>query len=97
MDIPEPQANVFTVYSKSGCPNCLKVKQLLKNNSINYTVIDCDEYLLENKDTFLQFISNLIKKDYKMFPMVFDGTTFIGGFAETNKYIEKLLDFDMSF
>ena len=97
MDIPKPQANVFTVYSKSGCHNCLKVKQLLKKNSIIHNVIDCDEYLLEDKDTFLQIMFNFIKKEYKLFPIVFDGTTFIGGFAETNKYIEQLLDFDMAF
>jgi len=97
MENLEPLANEFTIYSKSGCPNCIKVKQLLKEKQIKFTVVDCDEFLLEDKDMFLQTIQTFIGKEYKMFPMVFDNKKFIGGFLETNKYIEKILDFDITF
>lgn len=97
MEIEEPVDNIFTVYSKSGCPNCVNVKKLLKEKHIHFKIIDCDEYILENKEEFLQCIERLAKKEYKVFPMVFDGTTFIGGFNETSKHIEKILDFDISF
>jgi glutaredoxin len=95
-DIPEPLANEFTVYSKSGCPNCTKVKHLLKEKNLTFSVIDCDEYLLEDKTAFLQWMENLIGKEYKLFPMVFDNKKFIGGFNEVNKYVETILVFDVN-
>jgi glutaredoxin len=97
MEIPEPKNNQFTIYSKSGCPNCIKVKKLLQEKQIIFTVIDCDEFILENKETFLQFIHNLAKKEYKFFPMVFDNGHFIGGFTDTVEYVENILNFNESF
>ena len=29
--------------------------------------------------------------------MVFDNTKFIGGFKETSEYLDKILDFDVTF
>lgn len=97
MEFPHPEKGKITVYSKSGCINCTKVKNLLKDKSMAFNVIDCDEFILENKEEFLAFIQSLIGKEYKMFPMVFDNEKFIGGYNETNKYLEQLLDFDISF
>ena len=37
----------FTIYTKSGCGNCIKVKTLLDENKIKYNKIECDEYLIE--------------------------------------------------
>ena len=97
MEFPYPQKDQITIYSKSGCINCTKVKSLLKDKSMAFNIIDCDEFLLEHKQEFLAFIQTLIGKEYKMFPMVFDNNKFIGGFNETNKYLEQFLDFDISF
>lgn len=97
MEFPYPQKEQITVYSKSGCINCTKVKKLLKEKSLAFNVIDCDEFILENKEEFLSFLKSIIGYEYKMFPMVFDNQKFIGGFVETNKYLEQLLDFDISF
>ena len=101
MEFIEPEKGKFTVYSKSGCSNCLKVKNLLKTNFLAFIVIDCDEYLLDKRDEFLNFIQNKTGKEFKTFPIVFDNGKFIGGFTETVKYVtelqEKLLDFDLSF
>lgn len=100
MEFPYPEKGQITVYSKSGCINCTKVKTLLKDKSMAFNIIDCDEFLLEYKDEFLSFIQTLIGKEYRIFPIVFDNNQFIGGFNETNKYFtslqEKMLDFDMS-
>jgi glutaredoxin len=96
MKFPIPEGQI-TVYSKSGCINCTKIKTLLKDKHLAFKVIDCDEFILENKEEFLLFIQQLIGKEYKIFPIVFDNNTFIGGYNETVKYIEKLLDFDMAF
>jgi hypothetical protein len=97
MEISEPKKGEFTVYSKSGCVNCFKVKKLLKDKSLLFSVVDCDEYLLEDKEVFLQFIQKHSGKQHNSFPMVFDGLNFVGGFTETNKYVELLLSFDMTF
>ena len=90
MEFIKPFPTGFTIYSKSGCPNCNKVKLLLKEKNLLFSIIDCDEYILENKDFFLLFIKELINKEWKTFPIVFDNGKFIGGYQETQKYIDKL-------
>lgn len=101
MEFPIPEKNQITVYTKSSCINCTKVKKLLKDQSFTFNIIDCDEFILENKEEFLAFITNLIGKEYRMFPMVFNNGKFIGGYNETVSYFtslqDKLLDFDISF
>ena len=98
MDFEKPNESGFTVYSKSGCPNCIKVKALLKEKKLLFSVVDCDEYLIEDKDNFLLFIEQTAKQSCKLFPMVFNDSTFIGGFNETKDFIDKtLLSFEESF
>jgi glutaredoxin len=96
--IIKPHSNNFTVYTKSNCVYCLKLKQLLKDYDINFIEVNCDEYLTENKNIFLLFIKSITNKNYNTFPMVFDKGVFIGGFTETNKYLEKeYVDFNDFF
>ena len=97
MDIHQLKKGEITVFSKSGCPNCINVKKFLKEKSIKYVVVECDEFILEDKEAFLQFIKSIACKECKTFPMVFDGTTFVGGYKETIRYLEKMLDFDLVF
>ena len=97
MDIPLPKANEFTIYSKSGCINCNNVKKLLKDRQIGFTIIDCDDFLFDDKETFLNFIKETAGQECKIFPMVFHGKRFIGGFLETVTYLDKLLDFVSDF
>jgi glutaredoxin len=101
MEFPNPNPTQFTVYSKSGCPNCNKVKNLLKTNNLPFNVIDCDEFILENKEEFLLFIKTLARQECKTFPMVFTNAQFIGGYNETNNHLEciksQTLDFDVLF
>jgi glutaredoxin len=98
MEFEKPNEFGFTVYSKSGCPNCIKVKTLLKEKNLVFNVVDCDEYLIEDKENFLLFIEQTAKKSCKQFPMVFNDTNFLGGFNETKEYIDKkLLSFEETF
>jgi glutaredoxin len=94
MEIETASSTDFTIYSKSGCINCRKVKELLKNNKQIYVVIDCDDYLLEDKEFFLSFIKNCAKKECKIFPMVFHKGDFIGGYDETATYLDKINAFN---
>jgi len=93
----EPFTNKITIYSKSGCSNCLKVKDFLKSKKVDFEIINCDEYLFDNKEEFLEFIYEKAKTRCNMFPMVFDGKKYIGGLNETKLHIEKVLDFGLDF
>lgn len=91
MEFQIPSSEGFTVYSKSGCLNCNKVKYLLKEQNLNFNIVDCDDYIIDDKENFLLFIKNLSKKDSKQFPIIFHKGIFIGGYIELNAYISKLL------
>ena len=94
----EPELSKFTVYSKSGCPNCVKAKTLLKERGIPFITVDCDEYILENKAEFLRFIEKKAIIEWKTFPIIFDGTklvgSFIGGLIDLKVYLDTTLVFD---
>lgn len=95
MEIVEPISEGYTVYSKSGCINCTKVKNLFKEKHIFFLEVQCDEYLLENKENFLACIKERVKREYKIFPIVFNNGEFIGGYNEVKQNIEKIeLDFE---
>ena len=89
MEFEEPSTTVYTVYSKSGCTFCTKVKKLLLEKNFAFDFIDCDEYLLEDKEGFLKFIQDRAGKEYKTFPMIFRRGEFVGGFNETKQLIDK--------
>jgi glutaredoxin len=97
MDFEKPSATGYTIYSKSRCPFCRKAKVLLEEEP--YTIIDCDQYLADDttKQDFLQFIENLINKEYRTFPMIFKDGQFIGGFNETKIYYDKEQAFNSDF
>ena len=94
MEFISPNEKGFTVYGRSGCHYCTKVKQLLKSKEYIFSLVDCDEYVLEDKDNFLNFIKSFTDKEIKGFPMVFYDKIFIGGYNETKDYINKLQVFE---
>jgi len=89
MDYIMQNSQGYTIYSKSGCPFCTKVKRLLEKESPAPLLVDCDDYLVENKEDFLLFIQQMAGKEYKTFPMIFHNGNFLGGFTETKEYYEK--------
>ena len=94
MNIEKPVETGFTIYSKSGCPNCMRIKKILTEKKQTFIEINCDEYLIEDKDFFLYIIKNLAQKEPKVFPMIFNSGTFIGSFIETQEFLDKQLSFD---
>ena len=91
MDYQQPLKSGFTIYSKSGCINCNKVKDLLRGKNLLFSVIVCDEYILEDKDNFLLFIKEKANKEIKTFPIDFYDDIFIGGYTDTLEFINNLL------
>jgi len=90
MDFEYPSNKGFTIYSKSGCPNCNKVKHLLQDNNLTFNIVDCDEYIIEERDNFLHFIKELSQKESKEFPIIFHDGVFIGGYKNVKEYIPKI-------
>ena len=91
MQIDEPSDKSFTIYSKTNCKDCVLVKGLLDECKIPFIEINCDEYLSQDKQYFLNFIKEKAGREYKTFPMVFCDSKFVGGFLETERLI---MDFD---
>jgi glutaredoxin len=83
MQFPEPNKITYTVYTKSNCSYCDKVKTLLQDVQPPPVCVNCDEYLETCKSEFLEFIATLAGQDYKTFPMVFHGGEFVGGYSDT--------------
>jgi glutaredoxin len=94
MEFILPSKKGFTIYSKSGCSNCINIKKLLQQHNIDYLMVDCDEYLIEDREFFLQFIQNITERECKLFPIVFFDGNFLGGFKETIEYIDTYISFD---
>jgi glutaredoxin len=94
MEYTRPNESGFTIYSKSGCLQCSKVKTLLQDNKLSFNVVDCDEYILEDKQSFLFFMNSITHRDIKAFPIIFYDGTFIGGYNETKEHVAKLTCFD---
>lgn len=89
MEFEKPSDTGFTIYSKSGCPNCSHVKKVLKDFNLLFNVVDCDDYIIEDKDNFLLFIENLSQREIKQFPIIFYDGSIIGGYNETRDHIDK--------
>ena len=90
MEYIDPNETNFTIYSRSGCHYCTKVKQLLKSKSYFFTIINCDEYILEDRESFLNHMKSLTNTEIKGFPMVFYNKKFIGGYNETKDFVDNL-------
>lgn len=92
--VEEPLKKGFTIYSKNNCSYCVKVKKMLMDSQIFFLDINCDGYLSEDKEGFLSFIEERATKRHTTFPMVFKEAGFIGGFTETQEYLDTMLCFD---
>jgi glutaredoxin-related protein len=64
---------------------------------MTFTVIDCDEYLIESKPEFLNFIQELTSREWKTFPIVFNNDEFVGGYTDTKVYLENLAEKTLDF
>lgn len=97
MKFEEPSSSGYTIYSKSGCVYCNKAKRDLNTRNIVPVVIDCDEYLLEDRAGFLEFIKSKAGKEYRSFPMIFYNGAFIGGYVELQSQMVDVQSSHISF
>lgn len=93
--IPCPSNGVFTIYTKSDCVYCTKVKKLLENEKT--VLVECDFYLAENREQFLSTMDQLAKREHRTFPFVFKDETFLGGYDDTVVYMNSMISFTDEF
>jgi glutaredoxin 3 len=86
MEFPAPQSTGYTIYTKTDCSYCTKVKILLEELGHTYTAVNCDEYLAE-KEAFLTFIRGIAAKEHKTFPIIFFDGKYIGGYDDTMRFL----------
>lgn len=71
----------FIVYTKEDCPYCVKLKDFMKNNNIQY------EERVYLKDFNKTDFENLFKETEKTYPRVLDESeNCIGGYQDFLKY-----------
>jgi glutaredoxin 3 len=73
----------ITIYSKSGCHNCVTAKNLLKTLNLEYKEID-----IETGDRFANFVANY--PDARQMPQIFIGDQRVGGLAGLQAALKKL-------
>jgi hypothetical protein len=52
--------------------------------------VDCDDYLVENREDFLLFLREYAQVDVKVFPVIFHDKKYVGSFAELKTHVEAL-------
>ncbi len=73
----------ITIYTKSGCPNCVKAKNLLKTLNLEYKEID-----IETGDRFANFVANY--PEARQMPQIWIGDQRVGGLAGLQAALKKL-------
>lgn len=79
---------VFVVYSKEGCPYCVKIKQALDLAEVTHVVYNLNEHFTR-EDFYNEF------GEGSTFPQIMVDGTPIGGCVDTIKYMKenKIIDF----
>ena len=89
--------SLYTVYTKSNCPYCEKIKILMDEYGENVNYITCDEWLITKRILFLNIMRVKTQKDEITFPIVFFEGNYLGGFNEYEMKMKvKMVNFSMS-
>ena len=83
----EPSKSGYTIYTKSHCPSCEEAKKLIPDAM----VINCDEFLADDVDLFLDFIWSRADDTFpKSFPMIFHDGKYLGGLKKLQSTVFTL-------
>lgn len=77
---------MFVIYSKSDCLNCAKAKLLLHDKS--KIVVNCDELLKTDRESFMNEMQKKMKCKFKSFPMIFIDDVYLGGYNELVDHLQ---------
>ena len=93
-----PAKDGYTIYSKTGCVNCVKALRMAEDKLLgNWSqgldlplkYILCDDYLIEDRQGFLSTIKLFAGGDVKMFPMIFFDGEYIGSYNALATHLES--------
>lgn len=89
---------LYTVYTKSKCSYCDKIKELMNQCNENVNYICCDEWLTTKRILFLNIMRVKTQNDEITFPLVFFEGKYVGGCNEfeiklKNNTVIELTDF----
>jgi glutaredoxin 3 len=73
----------ITIYTKSGCVNCVTAKLLLQSLNLEYK-----EIYIDVGDRFANFVANY--PDARQMPQIFIGDQRVGGLAGLQAALKKL-------
>lgn len=71
------------IYSKDGCPFCVKAKNLLKVKGMAFT-----EHKIGENGVDKSYIQNKAGKPVHTVPQIFIDDTHIGGFTDLEQYLK---------
>lgn len=71
------------VYTKSGCPNCVTAKLLLKSKELAY-----EEKSMDNPDEWQRFMAAY--SDFRQMPQIFINNQRVGGLAGLQAALKEL-------
>lgn len=77
---------MFIVYTKTDCLNCAKVKLLLRDKS--KIIVNCDDLLSSDRQSFVSEMEKKMKCKFKSFPMIFIDDVYLGGYEELMDYLQ---------
>lgn len=86
---------MYIVYTKTGCVNCEKAKELLCSEE--KIIINCDLLMKYNREEFVKSLEFKTRKPFKQFPLIFCDDIFIGDYDELAEHLNfefNLLDSD---
>ncbi len=72
----------FTIYSRDGCPYCVKIKEVMKLAKLSHVVYNLDEHF-DREAFYGQFGKG------STFPQVVMNGDNLGGCTETVKYLQE--------
>ena len=74
--------SLYTVYTKSKCFYCDKIKELMSVSGENVEYVSCDEWLATKRTHFLNIMKLKTQKENVTFPIVFFEGKYVGGCNE---------------
>ena len=83
----------YFMYTKSNCSYCKKAKRHFPQA----IVVNCDDYLKEDREGFLLFIDTLTCMKPRTFPMIFHDQQFLGGYDDTKHLCINVCTFNEKF
>ena len=90
MEKPTEDKETFTILTKTGCRHCKTLKKVLEIGNFKYVVVDCDDFILEDREQFIKKIKEYTNiNDIVYFPIVFYEGKYL---EEPIKFIDSLIE-----